>query len=197
MTRSTNGGGPQGLHRCAAKSGTRPGAIVREAIPLSERKFDLVFLAFWVINLAFITYIVDLEQIVIEDPTDFAYPVWPPAPLVDVVHWWGTTFDPVLFARPPWWRATIWIDALLFGPFYAAAIVAFFKGRDWIKNPSLIWCGLMFANVTIILFEELFGPNATPARGIVLLANAPWLLMPILTAYRVWAPHPFTRESIQ
>jgi hypothetical protein len=170
---------------------------MRQVIPLSERKTDLIFLAFWVLNLTFITYIVDLEQIVIEDPASFAYPIWPPAPLVDMVHWWGTTFDPVQYARPAWWRATIWIDALLFGPFYVAAIVAFWKGRDWIKNPSLVWCGLMFANVSIILFEELVGPHATPARGMVLLANAPWLLMPIVTAYRVWSAHPFTREAVE
>ena len=31
----------------------------------------------------------------------------------------------------------------------------------------------MMTNVTIILFEELVGPHATPARGIVLFANAP------------------------
>ena len=168
---------------------------MRQAIPLSERKYDLLFLVFWVVNLTFITYIVDLEQIVIEDPANFTYPIWPPPPLVDMVHWWGRNFDPVLLARAPWWRATIWIDSLLFGPFYVAAIFAFLKGRDWIKNPSLIWCGLMFANVTIILFEEILGPHATPARGLVLLANAPWFLMPIATAYRVWSPHPFTRES--
>jgi hypothetical protein len=93
---------------------------MRETIPLSERKIDVVFIAFWILNLTLITYIVDLEQIVIDDPADFEYPIWPPGPLVDMVHWWGTTFDPVQYARPPWWRATIWIDALLFGPFYGS-----------------------------------------------------------------------------
>ena len=166
---------------------------MRESIPLSERKIDVVFIAFWILNLSLITYIVDLEQIVIDDPADFEYPIWPPGPLVDMVHWWGSTFDPVQYARPPWWRATIWIDALLFGPFYLAAIYAYSKGREWIRNPSLIWCGLMFANVTIILFEEILGPHATPARGIVLAANAPWLLMPIATAARMWPAHPFAR----
>ena len=166
---------------------------VRETIPLSQRPIDFVFLAFWLVNLGFITYIVDLEQLVIADPRDFEYPVWPPAPLVDLVHWWGANHDPLQHARPPWWRATIWIDVLLFGPFYAAALYAWWKGREWIRNPSLIWCGLMFANVTIILFEELLGPHATPSRGLVLLANAPWLLMPVATAARVWPAHPFSR----
>jgi len=51
---------------------------------------------------------VDLEQIVISDPQRFVYPIWPPPPLVDLVHWWGTHFDPLQYARPPWWRPFRW-----------------------------------------------------------------------------------------
>jgi len=169
--------------------------VLRYPVPLSKRRIDLLFLGFWILNLSFITYIVDLEQIVIADPANFDYPLWPPPPFVDLIHWWGTNFDPVQWARPPWWRATIWIDALLFGPFYVFAIYAFIKGRDWIRDPCLVWSGLMFANVTIILFEELIGPHATPEVLIVLGANLPWLLMPVATVARLWGrPHPFTEE---
>ncbi len=167
---------------------------MRESVPLSDRRLDWIFIGFWILNLGLITYIVDLEQIVIDDPNQFEYPLWPPAFMVDLVHWWGASFDPVQYARPPWWRATIWIDVLLFGPFYACAIYAYVNGRDWIRNPSLIWSGLMFANVTIILFEELVGPHATPSPGIVLFANAPWLLMPLAVAARMWRDQPFRGE---
>ena len=47
------------------------------ATPLARRKYDLVFLAFFFLNLSFITYIVDLEQLVIADPHQ--YPAWPTA----------------------------------------------------------------------------------------------------------------------
>src|SRR5215204_6380680 len=133
---------------------------MRAPIPLSRRKLDVVFLIFFAINFGFITYIVDLEQLVIDDPARFTYPLWPPAPFVDLVHWWGRTFDPVLLARPPWWRATIWIDSLLFGPYYAFAIYAFVKGKEWIRVPTIIWGSVMMTNVTIILFEEMVGPYA-------------------------------------
>ena len=77
---------------------------MRASIPLAERKIDWLFLGFWILNLTTITYIVDLEQIVIDDPTKFEYPIWPPALLVDLVHWWGATFDPVQWALRlvPW-----------------------------------------------------------------------------------------------
>lgn len=177
--------------RARAESGAdREGEI----LPLSERRIDLLFLVFFLINLGFITYIVDVEQLIIDDPAKFAYPLWPPARLVDLVHWWGHNFDPALMARPPWWKATIWIDALLFGPFYAVALWAFAKGREWIRLPSVIWSSVMMTNVVIILAEEIWGPHATPRLGMVLFANAPWLLVPMAMLARMWRERPFSRR---
>ena len=128
----------------------------REQIPLSKRPGDVLILAFFVVNLLFITYMVDLEQLVIADPAHFSYPIWPPPLVVDAVHWWGRTFDPVLMARPVWWKMTIWIDAIFFGPFYVFAICAFVKARDWIRIPGIIYASAMLTNVMIILGEEAF-----------------------------------------
>ena len=47
-----------------------------ETIPLAERKIDYLFIGYWVLNLSFITYIVDIEQLVIADPSNFEYPLW-------------------------------------------------------------------------------------------------------------------------
>ncbi len=165
-------------------------------VPLSSRRLDYIFIGFFLINLSFITYLVDLEQLVIADPRNFDYPLWPPAPLVDLVHWWGKNFDPVLLARPAWWRATIWIDALFFGPFYWFALYAFFKGMDWFRLPSVILASVMMTNVTIILFEELVGAHATPERVLVLLVNVPWLLVPVGVIARMWkSEHPFSESA--
>lgn len=164
----------------------------RIPVPLRRRLYDLAFLVFFLVNLAFITYVVDLEQLVIADPTDFDPPLWPPPPLVDLIHWYGRTFDPLLMARPAFWRMTIWIDVLFFGPFYVFAIVAFIRGRDWIRTPALVWSGTMLANVLIILMEERYGQWATPRFGVVLALNAPWLLMPLATIWRMRRPYPFT-----
>jgi len=164
-----------------------------QRVPLRQRKVDLVFLAFFAVNLVFITYIVDLEQLVIADPAHFAYPVWPPAPLIDLIHWYGNHYDPLLMARPPFWRMTIWIDVIGFGPFYAAAIYAFIRGRDWIRVPALVWSGLMTANVLIILMDERYGVTPAPNFLAVLAANALWLLLPVAVVVRMRRDHPFQR----
>jgi hypothetical protein len=167
-------------------------------LPLSKRPIDIALIVFFGINLFFITYIVDLEQLVISHVDHFHYPIWPPAPMIDLVHWYGHQFDPVLIARPAWWRATIWIDALFFGPFYALAIYAYWKGKNWIRFGSIIWASVMLTNVTIILFEEVLGEHATPQLGRVLLANAAWIIFPLIVLWRMWrSVYPFAGKEQQ
>jgi hypothetical protein len=167
---------------------------MRQTIPLLKRPGDIVIVIFFLVNVLFITYIVDLEQLVIPNAAHFTYPIWPPGPAVDLIHWWARTFDPLILARPTWWKMTIWIDALFFGPFYVVAIFAYSRGKEWIRLPSIIYSSVMLTNVTIILGEEYAGVSATPAFPVVLLENLPWLLIPVFIIYRMWrAEHPFTR----
>lgn len=171
---------------------------MREVVPIRERKLDYLFVGFFLLNLLFITPIVDMEQLMIDDPNDFDYPVWPPKPFVDLIHWYGSNFDPPLMARPAWWRATIWIDQLFFFPFYAAGIWSFIKGKDGIRNWCFIWASVMMTNVTIILFEETVGPHATDNLALVYLLNLPWFSIPIVLMWRMWSTTtPFTREATE
>jgi len=163
-----------------------------KVIPLHQRKLDWFFIGFFLINLLFITYIVDIEQLIIPDPYHFTQPLWPPAPMVKMIHNYGTTLDPLLMARPQWWKNTIWLDVVFYGPFYIAALYAFIKGKNWIRIPAIFYSGMMFADVFIILGEEIAGPHATPHLPIVLLLNLPWLLMPIVLTLRLRKERPFT-----
>ena len=44
---------------------------MRKIIPLKDRPADYIYIGFFLINVLFITYIVDLEQLVIADPSSF------------------------------------------------------------------------------------------------------------------------------
>ena len=168
-----------------------------QPVPLKQRPFDIAIVVFFIINLFFVTYMIDIEQLVIADPQHFNYPVWPPKWMVDLVHWYGRNFDPVLIARPAWWRATIWIDSLFFGPYYLVAIYAFIKGKNWIRFGTIIWAAVMLTNVSIILFEEINGDHATPELSRVLMANTAWVIFPLIILYRMWrSVHPFSKEGI-
>ena len=170
--------------------------MVNTSLPLSKRPLDIAIIIFFAINLLFITYIIDIEQLVIADANHFQYPVWPPSRMIDLVHWYGRNFDPVLIARPAWWRATIWIDAVFFGPFYVFAIYAFAKGRNWIRLASIVWASVMLTNVFIILFEEVLGEHASPQLFRVFLANAAWVIFPIIVLLRMWrSVNPFAAQG--
>lgn len=167
---------------------------MRHVIPLGERRADWLILAFFWLNIVFITYIVDIEQLIIVDPYHFSYPIWPPAFILDAIHWWGRNFDPLLMARPVWWKMTIWFDDLIYGPFYIVAIYAYTRGKEWIRIPSIIYATMMITGVTVILGEEAFGPHKAPQFIMVLAANAAWLILPAFIIYRMWSSeHPFTR----
>ena len=168
---------------------------MRKPIPLNERRLDYIYIAFLLVNLLVITYIIDLEQLVVKDPANFKYPFWPLPFFVDLVHWWGNTFDPLLMARPMWWKATIWLDILFFGPYYLAASYAFIKGKDWIRIPTIIYSSILFTNVFIILSEEIAGTIVAKNLPMVLMANAAWILFPVFLVWKMWKhPFPFTKE---
>ncbi len=90
----------------------------------------------------------------------------------------------------------IWIDALLFGPFYLVGIYAYVTGKSWIRIPSIIYSSMLITNVLIILSEEIYGVHAAPNLPAVLLLNFPWLAFPLYIIYRMWRdPHPFWQTS--
>ena len=156
---------------------------------------DWVLLAFFAVNLCFITYFVDIEQLTVASAAHFHYPAWPPHAIVNLVHSYGHRYDPLLMARPAFWRMTIWIDVLWNGPFYVAAIYAIVRGHEWIRVPALIWSGSMSAVVLVILAEERSGIHQSPHFGFVLLLNLPWLALPLATIVRMARQHPFTQPA--
>jgi len=44
----------------------------------------------------------------------------------------------------------------------------------------------MLTNVSIILFEEMYGEHASPELFRVILANGAWVIFPVLVLLRMW-----------
>jgi len=158
---------------------------------LTRRIMDIIILVFFFINIIFICYLFDIEQLVVsgeQHTTGWAtiiYPGWPPKFIVDLNHFVGQ-FDHGLLYRDPWWRATIWIDVLLFGPFYMVAIFAFIRGKNWIRIPSIMWATMMLTNVSIIFIVEFTDPKYAGGKPLpIIAANLLWILIPILMIVRM------------
>jgi len=184
--------------------------LMSKATPIKERDtsrkvIDILLIIFFLINVLFICYLFDIEQLIVsgaDHTTNWPlspeeYPLWPPKFIVDLNHFVGQ-FDHALLYRDAWWRATIWIDAVVFGPFYAIAIYAFIRGKKWIRIPSIMWATTMLTNVTIILITEFTDPKYAGGEPLpIVLANLLWILMPILLITRMALyPDTFSGEKI-
>ncbi|NHJ86058.1 MAG: DUF2781 domain-containing protein [Asgard group archaeon] len=185
--------------------------MIRESVPIKNRDrarkvIDIILLVFFFINLIFICYMFDIEQLIVSgvDHTinwplaPEEYPIWPPKFIVDLNHFVGQ-FDHALLYRDPWWQATIWIDVVLFGPFYLAAIYAFIRGKNWIRIPSIMWATMMLTNVTIIFIVEFTDPKYAGGQPLPIIgANLLWILMPILVIIRMALyPQTFSGERFK
>jgi hypothetical protein len=170
---------------------------MRRPLALKERPIDLLFLAFFAVNALFVVYCVDIEQVLV-DPANPTAAVWPPQPLIRLLHDYGRTVDPALLAREAYWKGGIWVDLLFFGPFYFVALYAYTKGREWIRIPTLMWGSSILTSTTIIVFEEVAGRHRSPEQLRMWLTYGPWLLVPALAIWRMArAPHPFSVPSTE
>ncbi len=167
----------------------------RSEIGRSSRRrkiLDGCIVTFFVFNLAFVTAVVSPIQLLYDDLSTIAYKPWPPSFAVEWVQWWGASFDPTLMARPVWRLTTVWIDVLVFGPFYMLGLYAFAERRNWIRVPALMYAAIMLTNVTIIMSESFFGPVQAPFPFILLGVFSPWIVFPVLVVIRMMKPAPFS-----
>lgn len=174
----------------------RAGELVRKTIPLSRRKVDLLPIAFFVINVFYTIPWVDLEQVLIAHPSERYEAIWPPQGVIDTVHDYGKRYDPLVMARPLWYRTTLAWQALLFWPFYAVAIYAFVKGKDWIRTPALVWAGSQMTIVMLPTVHQITGPLATEHLAVVMAFYSPWIVVPLVVIVRLWRnERPFTEPA--
>ncbi|EOD25086.1 hypothetical protein EMIHUDRAFT_206176 [Emiliania huxleyi CCMP1516] len=106
------------------------------------RPVDAVLIGWFCVGLA-VTFLVDIEAVLVQRPDlyglDAAHtPLWPPEPCVRAVRWWSAAADPLMHARPVWFRAAIWVEVLVQAPFYAVAIYAFVRQRSWVRVPAIV-----------------------------------------------------------
>ena len=112
-------------------------------------------------------------------------PAWPPAPCVRAIHWWGKTADKLVLARPVWFQVAIWLEIVVQAPFYAVAIYAFLRRKNWIRLPAVVYAVVLLTIMPIVLGEQYFGEHATDKPALVTAVYAAYVVMPLAVLYRV------------
>jgi hypothetical protein len=93
--------------------------------------------------------------------------------------------DLLIIANPFWVQLQLWVSAFLFAPFYACAIYALVKGRDWIHIPAIAFASAMTYSLVLYLGAQFADPFVSPAPVKILAANLPYAIVSIAFAYRM------------
>lgn len=112
-------------------------------------------------------------------------------PLALALRGYTGQFDPLFGAMPFYVWALMLISLVFFGPLDLLVVYAFLRGRAWIRTPALVGCGMQVACMLCYFIFEARGPYPPGSWPVVLAANGPYLLVPLLLVARLWRPDPF------
>lgn len=143
-----------------------------------------------------IAFLIDMEQVLIADPRKYGQvgtplPLWPPAPCVRAIHWWGHYADSLVLARPVWFQVAIWLEIFVQVPFYLLGLLAFPRQLNWVRIPAIVYSTVLLTIMPIVLGEQYFGSHATSKPLVVTAVYSAYVVMPILVLLRVWDPQVF------
>jgi hypothetical protein len=113
--------------------------------------------------------------------------------------------DPLLILNPPQVRWSAFISAFVWLPLYFYFLLGFIRGWNHIRVPGLVYGGALAHGMITYMAEGTMGWMATegwadpalcvectePQTWFYLLANTPYLLIPLLMIVRMWKQNPF------
>lgn len=153
--------------------------------PLLQRPLDLLLIAFFSISV--------LYGFLWSLPEGLGVPVsvdspWPP---LRALYDWAVRIEPAHLDPSASLIASCLLDGFVHAPFLVVLIYALATGRNWIRIPALIYVGSAVTNMFLYFYETFFGAHPPLDLAVYVPMNLPWLLIPMLLAWRMRRPHPF------
>lgn len=145
--------------------------------PLRQRPLDLVLAATYA-GFVGSTFTVDL----------WAVTGWIHGddPLALALRAYTERFDPLFGLMPFYVWALMLISLVVFGPLDAAIVYALVRGRAWIRTPALVGSGMQIACMLCYFLFQATGPVPPLSWPVVIAANGPYLVAPIVLVARLW-----------
>ena len=113
---------------------------------------------------------------------------WPP---LRSLHGWAVAQEPAHLDPPVSLIASCLFDGLFQAPFLSLLIYALVRSRAWIRIPAMIYAGAAVTNMFYYFTQTFMGPDPPPNLGTYLAFNLPWLIAPMVLAWRMRDPDPF------
>jgi hypothetical protein len=156
--------------------------------PLRQRPLDLFLFAFYCIALA--------NGLLMSLPESLGVPVtadspWPP---LQWLYGWAVAEEPahLLVPQPAYLHTAALLDGWIHAPFIVVLLHALWMGSNWIRPWALLFAGSAVTNMLYYLMATFSDPAFSPPHTVFYLCmNLPWMLVPMLLAWRVRKHRPF------
>ncbi len=158
---------------------------------MTRHRLDYLFLPFFVIGIIYGALFSLPEALGVPVTADSP---WPP---LRPLHTWAVEQEPQHLDIPPALQATILYDGFVQFPLLIVLFIGFWKLKNWwwLSTLGLVYAVSAVVNMYFYFTQTFLGPDSPPHLGTYLPLNLPWLIVPMLLAYRCWPSPPTSRAS--
>jgi hypothetical protein len=142
-----------------------------------------------------------VNSIVLSLPEGLGVPVAPdsPWPPLRHLHTWAVEQEPQHLVMPPTLQASLLYDGTVQLAMMLVLLVALIMLRQprWLPTLATAYAVGGVMNMYFYFMQTFLGPDRPPHLATYLPINLPWLLVPILVAYRFWVTAPGAERRVQ
>jgi hypothetical protein len=148
--------------------------------PLHRRPLDLLLVTFFGVSV--------LYGLLFSLPEGLGVPVtadspWPP---LRALHGWAVAEEPAHLDPPPNLIAACLFDGLFQAPVLLFVIAGLARGGGrWLRPLGLFYAGAAVTNMFFYFTQTFLGDSPPPNTAYYLAFNLPWLLAPLVLAWRL------------
>ena len=112
-------------------------------------------------------------------------------PFARAMYWYGVRYDPLVVANPLFLQVMSAISAFVFGPLYLWLARALWRRDAAIRVPALLYVVAMLYSMVVHVAVEVWGELPPPNMLVFVGVYTPYLVVPLLLAWRVRRRDPF------
>ena len=149
---------------------------------MTRHRLDYLFLPFFVVGITYSALFSLPEALGVPVSSDSP---WPP---LQALHGWAVEQEPQHLDIPPALQATILYDGFVQLPLLIVLTIGLWKLKPWpwLRTVGLVYAVSAVVNMYFYFMQTFLGPDSPPHLAIYLPLNLPWLIVPMLLAYRFW-----------
>jgi hypothetical protein len=145
---------------------------------MRDRPLDLVLIACF-LGFAITSFVFDPYTAL---DVDLAASTSPPARLI---HWFGTTVDPLVLHPPLFLRFMVGISVVVLGPTYLVLAYGLWRDSPWLRTPAIAYASVKIYSMLVYLGVALFGDTPPRDHALFFAVYLPYLIAPLALSWRV------------